>query len=504
MSALRNEEVLRSSMQHVYRHLPRLLQLTVSEQGFIEFMMRNRERLMSLNQALEEEEANAMSDPGSDKNSLEWSSQAAARLVPTYAPKPMVIDRGLGARLWDLEGNEYLDFGAGIAVSSLGHQDPDLLKALHEQAGKLWHTSNLYLTAPAIELAELLTANSFADRVFFCNSGAEANEAAIKIARKWSSKHHPEAKREIVTFTGSFHGRTLATVTATAQPKYQQGYEPLPGGFRYCEFNNFEAASDLIGPNTCAVMVEPVQGEGGVTPAAPGFLKHLRQLCDQHQALLICDEIQCGLGRTSRLFAHQWDEVTPDIMTLAKALGGGLPIGAMLCTQNVADAFTVGDHGTTFGGNPVAAAVAVATVRKLIRPELLEHVRIQGIRMRTHLEEMKERYGLFQEIRGRGLMLGAVLAPDYSGKAAEIVEAARQSGILVLVAGPDVLRLVPPLTIGSEELEEGMKRLNQALDRWKNPAQEPVADDPRTPWEREQEANFQRSTFENQKPRIPQ
>lgn len=462
LNALRNEEVLRTSVRQVHRYLPRLLQVAVSEEAFTEFVVRNRERLLSFSEVFEEKDS-AVS-PSAPLDSATVAAHAQSTLVPTYAPKPMVMDHGLGARLWDVEGNEYLDFGSGIAVNSLGHQDPELLAALQEQAGKLWHTSNLYLTAPAVELAELLTENSFADRVFFCNSGAEANEAAIKIVRKWASQHHPPEKREIVTFQGSFHGRTLATVTATAQPKYQQGYEPLPGGFRYCAFNDWDAAAEAIGAATCAVLVEPIQGEGGVMPAAPGFLKHLRELCDQHGALLIFDEIQCGMGRTAKLFAHQWEaEVTPDVMTVAKAMGGGLPIGAMLCTESVAQAFQVGDHGTTFGGNPVAAAVAVAAVRKLKRPDLLEHVRKQGVRFRAHLEDLNQEHQLFQEVRGRGLMLGAVLHPDYAGRAGEIVEQCRLQGVLVLVAGPNVVRLVPPLTITDEELDEGMQRMGKGL-----------------------------------------
>ncbi len=462
LNALRNEEVLRTSVRQVHRYLPRLLQVAVSEEAFTEFVIRNRERLLSFSEVFEEKESAVAPSAPADSSTL--AAQARSHLVPTYAPKPMVMDRGQGARLWDVEGNEYLDFGSGIAVNSLGHQDPDLLAALQGQAGKLWHTSNLYLTAPAIELAELLTESSFADRVFFCNSGAEANEAAIKIVRKWASQHHPPEKREIVTFHGSFHGRTLATVTATAQPKYQQGYEPLPGGFRYCAFNDEAAAAEAIGANTCAVLVEPIQGEGGVLPAAPGFLKHLRDLCDQHGALLIFDEIQCGMGRTAKLFAHQWEEgVTPDVMTLAKALGGGLPIGAMLCTEAVAQTFQVGDHGTTFGGNPVAAAVAVAAVRKLNRPELLDHVRKQGVRFRAYLEDLNQEHQLFREVRGRGLMLGAVLRPEHEGRAGEVVEHCRLQGVFVLVAGPNVIRLVPPLTITDEELDEGMQRVGKGL-----------------------------------------
>ena len=412
----RNETVMRTTFRQLYRRLPRVMSLAVGEDGFVEFCMRNHTRLLNVKDAVTEQ----WQSGGKAKEALRTAADTEAlaesarkRWVPTYAPKTMILDRGQGARVWDIEGNEYLDLGGGIAVSSLGHQDPELLEALHTQAGKLWHTSNLYYTEPAIRLAEELTNGSFADRVFFCNSGAEANEAAIKLARKYASKHHPSEKREILTFTGSFHGRTLATVTATAQPKYQEGYEPLPGGFRYCPFNDFDAATEMIGAQTCAVLVEPLQGEGGVTPAAPGFLKHLRTLCDEHDALLVLDEIQCGMGRTGKLFAHQWEEgVTPDLLTIAKALGCGLPIGALLSTESVASAFQAGDHGTTFGGNPVVASVARVAFRRLRDPELHAQVLRQGETIRNWLEELNLELGIFREVRGRGLMLAGVLREE--------------------------------------------------------------------------------------------
>ncbi|WP_130619298.1 acetylornithine transaminase [Dyella amyloliquefaciens] len=386
--------------------------------------------------------------------------------LPVYRPRDVVLDHGKGSRVWDTEGREYIDLGAGIAVNALGHQDPDLLEALTTQAHKLWHTSNVFYSEPPLRLAEaLVEASGFAQRVFFCNSGTEANEAAIKLVRKWATAQGREAgKRVIVTFRGSFHGRTLAAVTATAQPKYQEGYEPLPGGFRYLDFNDvaqLEAA--FAHGDVAAVMLEPVQGEGGVLPAAPGFLKRVRELCDQHNALLVLDEIQCGMGRTGTLFAHVQDEVTPDIVTLAKALGCGFPIGAMLAGPKVAETMQFGAHGTTFGGNPLAASVARVALRKLSSPELLANVARQSQALREGLLRINASLDLFDEVRGRGLMLGAVLKDTHKGKAGSILDFAAAHGLLVLQAGPDVLRFVPPLNLTDEDLAEGLSRLEAAL-----------------------------------------
>ncbi len=386
--------------------------------------------------------------------------------LPVYRPRELVLDHGMGAHVWDTQDRDYVDFGAGIAVNALGHQDPDLLEALTVQAHKLWHASNVFYTEPPLRLAEeLVLASGFAERVFLCNSGAEANEAAIKLVRKWAaSKGRAPEQRTIITFKGSFHGRTLATVTATAQPKYQEGYEPLPAGFRYLDFND-AAALELafaVG-DIAAVMLEPVQGEGGVLPAAPGFLKRVRELCDQHDALLVLDEIQCGMGRTGTLFAHTQDEVMPDIVTLAKALGCGFPIGAMLAGPKVAEVMQYGAHGTTFGGNPMAAAVARVALRKLGSPELLANVERQSAALRAALIRLGAEFGVFTNIRGRGLMLGAVLADAYKGRAGEVLDIAASHGLLLLQAGPDVLRLVPPLNITDEELADGRARLHTAL-----------------------------------------
>ena len=386
------------------------------------------------------------------------------RYVPNYAPKEMILDRGAGARMWDLDGNEYVDLGAGIGVTSLGHGDPELAQALTGQAGRLWHVSNLYFAEPAVRLAEELCEASFADRVFFCNSGAEANEAAIKLARKHASLRYGTEKREIVTFHGGFHGRTLATVTATAQPKYQDGFEPLPGGFRYCPYNDDAALDEAIGERTCAVLVEPIQGEGGVVPAEDGFLAAVAERCRTHDALLMFDEIQSGLARTGRLFAYQWEEgLLPDVVTIAKALGGGLPIGAMLVGARAAETLGAGSHGSTFGGNPIAAAVARVVLRKLRSPELRANVERQGERLRKRLVALHNEIGIIAEVRGRGLMIGAVLRGGWAGRAGELGEGCRRHGVLVLQAGPDVLRFLPPLNITDAELDDGMERFEAAM-----------------------------------------
>ncbi|MDR3446412.1 MULTISPECIES: acetylornithine transaminase [unclassified Dyella] len=386
--------------------------------------------------------------------------------LPVYRPRDVVLDHGKGARVWDTEGRDYVDFGAGIAVNALGHQDPDLLEALTTQAHKLWHTSNVFYSEPPLRLAEELVASSgFAERVFFCNSGAEANEAAIKLVRKWATSQGREAgKRVIITFRGSFHGRTLAAVTATAQPKYQEGYEPLPGGFRYLDFNDVPALEAAFAHgDVAAVMLEPVQGEGGVLPAAPGFVQRVRELCDQYNALLVLDEIQCGMGRSGTLFAYVQDGVKPDIVTLAKALGCGFPIGAMLAGPKVADVMQFGAHGTTFGGNPLGAAVARVALRKLSSPELLANVARQSQALRDGLQRINASLHLFDEVRGRGLMLGAVLNEANKGKAGVILDHAAAHGLLVLQAGPDVLRFVPALNISDEDVTEGLQRLETAL-----------------------------------------
>lgn len=392
-----------------------------------------------------------------------------ARYLPVYRPRELILERGQGARVWDSAGRDYVDFGAGIAVCGLGHCDPDLVAALEAQARTLWHTSNVFYSEPPLRLAdELVNASRFATRVFLCNSGAEANEAAIKLVRKWAaSQGRPPERRVIVTCHGSFHGRTLAAVTATAQPKYQEGYEPLPGGFRYVAFNDLDALdAAMAGGDVAAVLLEPVQGEGGVMPAAPAYLAGVRALCDRHGALLVLDEIQCGMGRAGTLFAHWQDDVVPDIVTLAKALGGGFPIGAMLVGAQAADTMQFGAHGTTFGGNPLAASVARVALRKLASPDIAANVERQSQALRDGLAALDEAFDLFAEVRGRGLMLGAVLKPKHAGRAAEILDHAARAGLLLLQAGPDVLRFVPPLNIRDDEVAEGLGRLRVALESW--------------------------------------
>ncbi|WP_133479681.1 aspartate aminotransferase family protein [Cognatilysobacter segetis] len=386
--------------------------------------------------------------------------------VPVYRPRRIVLDHGRGARLWDREGREYVDFGAGIAVNALGHAHPALIEALTTQAGKLWHTSNVFVSEPPLRLAEaLVEASGFAERVFLCNSGAEANEAAIKLARRWAAAQGREpSRRTILSFEGSFHGRTLAAITATAQPKYQEGFEPLPPGFRYAPFNVIDAATAaMAGGDVSAVLVEPVQGEGGVTPATPEFLRALRDLCDRHGALLVFDEIQCGMGRTGKLFAWQDYGVKPDVVTLAKALGSGFPIGAMLAGPAAAQTLQFGAHGTTFGGNPLAAAVALAALRELSSDALLANVARQAEAIRASLAAIDAELGLFAEVRGRGLMIGAQLRPEWAGRAADILDACVEQGLLLLQAGPDVLRFVPALNIADADVAEGLARLERAL-----------------------------------------
>ncbi|KAF1691334.1 acetylornithine transaminase [Pseudoxanthomonas koreensis] len=393
--------------------------------------------------------------------------------LPVYRPRELVLERGQGSRLWDSEGREYVDFAAGIAVCGLGHNDPELHAALVEQAGRLWHTSNVFFSEPPLRLAEeLVQASRFAERVFLCNSGAEANEAAIKLVRKWAaSQGRPPQQRVIVTFRGSFHGRTLAAVTATAQPKYQEGYEPLPGGFRYVDFNDItQLETAMAAGDVAAVMLEPVQGEGGVMPAASGFLQQVRALCDHHGALLVLDEIQAGMGRTGTLFAHWQDGVVPDIVPLAKALGGGFPIGAMLAGPKVAQAMQFGAHGTTFGGNPLAAAVARVALRRIASPQIAANVSRQSHALREGLLAIGVEFDLFEQVRGRGLMLGAVLKPAYAGRAGEILDHAAAHGLLLLQAGPDVLRLVPALNITDADVAEGLQRLRAAVAAFTAPA----------------------------------
>jgi succinylornithine aminotransferase len=385
-------------------------------------------------------------------------------IVPTYAPSQVIPVRAKGMDVWDQQGRQYLDFAAGIAVTSLGHCHPDVVRALQQQSEKLWHVSNGYTNEPVLELASALVAATFADRVFFCNSGAEANEAALKLARKYASQNGHSHKSRIVSCVNSFHGRTLFTVSVGGQPKYTEGFEPLPPELSHIAFNDIEAARGAIKDDVCAVIVEPIQGEGGVTPASSEYLQALRELCDQHGALLIFDEVQCGMGRSGELFAYMGYGVIPDILTCAKALGNGFPIGAMLTTNKVATAFTVGSHGTTFGGNPLAASVALTVLGLINTPSFLKRVQQASGVFTTGLQGLIKQYPqVLSKLRGKGLLLGLALTDAYKGRAKDIVRAAEQEGLIILVAGPDVLRFAPALIVSDEQIHEALTRLGRAL-----------------------------------------
>jgi predicted acetylornithine/succinylornithine family transaminase len=385
--------------------------------------------------------------------------QAEARyLVPTYSRPPMVFTRGEGSYLIDREGKRYLDFAAGIAVNALGHSHPGWLEALQGQSRKLTHVSNLYYSEPQIDLAHRLVVSSFADRVFFSNTGAEANEAALKFARKWARLNHGGDKFEFIAFTGGFHGRTMGALSLTYKEEFRLSFAPLVPGVTFVPFNDLVAFERAISDRVCAVIVEPIQGEGGVLLAEAEFLAGLRRLCDKHRALLVFDEVQCGLGRTGRLWAHEWSGVMPDIMTLAKPLAGGLPIGATLVTEPIAESIVVGDHGSTFAGGPLICSVACAVFDELSRPELLQRVKQNGKQLSAGLLALGE--DRIRELRGRGLLVGVQL----KGSVKPLIEAARQRGLLIIRAGEDVLRICPPLTITPEEIESGLEMLAESMD----------------------------------------
>ena len=393
-------------------------------------------------------------------SNAEWARRGDDVFVATYSRFPVMMVKGEGCRLWDADGKEYLDFLAGIAVCSLGHCHPAVTRAIMEQAQNLVHVSNLFHTRPQIELAELLTSNCFADRVFMANSGAEANEAALKLARI----HSGEGRYEVISLAGSFHGRTLATVAATGQPKFHKGFEPLPQGFIHAEFGDLDAVQKLIGPRTCAILCEPLQGEGGVRPLEAAYLQGLRDLCDTHGLLLIFDEIQTGMGRTGELFAYQHTGVVPDILTSAKALGNGLPIGAMLTTETIAASLAAGTHASTFGGNPVAAAAGVAVLKEMLREGFLQSVQEKGAYFTGRLEELARRFPhLASGVRGRGLLLGLVLTEQGVEHGADIVQKMFADGVVINFAGNSVLRFVPPLVAGKEEIDQAVAVLTRIL-----------------------------------------
>ncbi|HNS03056.1 MAG TPA: aspartate aminotransferase family protein [Anaerolineae bacterium] len=386
-------------------------------------------------------------------------------LLQVYQRPNIVLERGQGCRVVDSQGREYIDCVAGIAVNALGYGDPDLLAALHEQADKLWHVSNLYHTEPQARLAKLLCETSFADRVHFANCGASANESAFKFARRYARERAQSAagpfdKYHIVAFTNGFHGRLFGSLAATDRPKYQQPFEPLMPGVRFAAFNDLASAAAAMGDDVCALIVEPIQGEGGVHPATPEFLAGLRQLCRQHDALLIFDEVQCGLGRSGALWAYQTYDVTPDMLTAAKPLAGGLPMGAVLMTQAVADAIHPFDHASTFAGGPLVSAVAAALVQKVSQPAFLQATRANGDYLRQRLAELKSPHIL--AVRGAGLLIGLELDIP----AAEVVSAGYRHGLLLVGAGPNVLRLAPPLIIDRPEIDQVVERLQAILGDW--------------------------------------
>ncbi|MYM40421.1 acetylornithine/succinylornithine family transaminase [Duganella qianjiadongensis] len=387
-------------------------------------------------------------------------------LVPTYAPAAMVPVRGAGLDLWDQNGKHYLDFTSGIAVAALGHCHPAVVDTLTRQANTLWHLGNGYTNEPVLRLAKALTEATFADRVFFCNSGAEANEAAFKLARKYAHTKFGPHKSRIVSCLQSFHGRTLFTVSVGGQPKYTEGFEPLPPSIDHIVFNDIDSARAAIGDDVCAVVVEPLQGEGGVMPADPAFLKELRELCNKTGALLIFDEVQCGMGRTGDLYHYMTYGITPDILTSAKALGNGYPIGAMLTTNELAQALSVGTHGTTYGGNPLATSVALTVLDTINQPAFLARVKEASAKLRAAMEKLVADYSqVFAQVRGAGLLLGLVVTDGWKGRSKDIQRAAEGNGLMVLIAGMDVLRLAPALIVSDEQIAEADRILRLSLDQ---------------------------------------
>ncbi|MEK7336179.1 MAG: acetylornithine transaminase [Nitrospirota bacterium] len=386
---------------------------------------------------------------------------AAKYLMQTYARQPISIVRGRGAKVYDMEGREYIDFVGGIAVNILGHGHPDLVQAIQRQAAQLIHVSNLYYTEPQVRLAQMLVDHSCADRVFFCNSGAEANEAAIKLARRYGHEKHGANRFEIITMKNSFHGRTMATLTATGQEKVQKGFEPLVPGFVYAPFNDFAALESLVTDKTTAIMLEPIQGEGGVHVADQAYLKNLRELCTQKDILLIFDEVQTGMGRTGTLFAYEQLGVEPDIMTLAKGLGGGMPIGACLAKDAVAAVFTAGTHASTFGGNPLACAAGLAVCRILIEGRVLEQARRMGDYLAKGLADFKDRHRAVRDVRGLGLLQGLEVEIDAKAVVADCLT----RGVLVNATSERVLRFVPPLIITQAEIDRVLETLSSIFNQ---------------------------------------
>lgn len=386
-------------------------------------------------------------------------------ILPVYAPAQFIPVKGKGSRVWDQNGEEYIDFAGGIAVNALGHCHPKLVKALHEQSEKLWHVSNVFTNEPALMLAQKLINNTFADRVFFANSGGEANEAAFKLARYYAAEKFSPYKTKIIAFYQAFHGRTFFTVSVGGQAKYSDGFGPKPADIIHVPFNDLNAVKAVMDVNTCAVVLEPVQGEGGLTSATPEFLKGVRALCDEHNALLVFDEVQCGMGRTGNLFTYQQYGVTPDILTSAKALGGGFPISAMLTTEDIASVMHPGVHGTTYGGNPLACAVGCEAFDIINSPDVLSGVQQRRAMFIEELEKINDKFHVFREYRGKGLLLGAELQPKFHNKARDFLNVATEFKVMILNAGPNVLRFTPSLVISESEIKDGMARFAQAVEK---------------------------------------
>ncbi|GHA24121.1 acetylornithine aminotransferase [Oceanisphaera arctica] len=386
-------------------------------------------------------------------------------MVPNYSPAEVIPVRGQGARVWDQQDREYIDFAGGIAVNCLGHCHPALVSALKEQGEKLWHLSNVMTNEPALRLASKMVDATFADKVFFCNSGGEANEAAFKLARRYAIDHFGPEKTQIIAFKQGFHGRTFFTVTVGGQETYSDGFGPKPGDIDHVAYNDLDALKAIISDRTCAVVMEPLQGEGGIISPDADFVKAVRELCDEHKALLVFDEVQTGVGRTGALYAYMDLGVTPDILTSAKALGGGFPIGAMLTTGAIAASLKVGTHGSTYGGNPLACAVAEAAFDTVNTDAVLNGVKERESWYREGLEAINAKYQCFEQVRGKGLLLGCVLNEKYQGRARDFLMASMEEQLMVLVAGANVVRFAPSLVITKEEVAEGLARFERAVAR---------------------------------------
>jgi acetylornithine/N-succinyldiaminopimelate aminotransferase len=384
-------------------------------------------------------------------------------MVPNYSPSTVIPVRGEGSRVWDQEGTEYVDFAGGIAVNCLGHCHPALVSALKEQGEKLWHLSNVMTNEPALELATKLVNATFAERVYFANSGAEANEAALKLARRYALDKHGVQKDQIIAFDKAFHGRTFFTVTVGGQAAYSDGFGPKPQSITHVPFNDIKALEAVISDNTCAIMLEPLQGEGGIISGDPAFLKAVRDLADKHDALVIFDEVQTGVGRTGDLFAYMSSGIVPDILTSAKALGGGFPIAAMLTTAKIAEHLKVGTHGSTYGGNPLACAIGNAVLDVVNTKEVLDGVKHREQLFRDALAKINDKYQVFSEVRGKGLLIGAVLNEKYQGRSREFLVASVAEGLMSLIAGAEVIRFTPSLVIPEADIVEGLARFERAV-----------------------------------------